>query len=563
MKLSFEAGPPPVGDRPPLRLLILADLHAGAPVQGPTLLRDPTDFGKLLRDLAPHLVLDAENHGGGPSATLRHEARIQSLDDLDPQRMLLQRPELEPARRLLQALEQMPADLDGVLDSILARAPGLGPEVDLCRPATPGAVVSTAAAPAPRTNEPVGRLADLVDLSPSDEERAQRAVSAIGHIVGAVGSRRQKPKTPIPSGVRQAMDLLTARLARQRAALQQHPALQAVEAAWRGLKLLVDRTDFRRGVEMWVMSMARPAVGDALVEQLMQELRADLVLAPWMLDSPTNDGELVQWLGQQAEATQTPALLSLDAAFFGVEASEAAAMRYPGNLFEQPQYIKWNSVRDKPCARWLGAAFNRFLLRSAAGDEPRETVEPSELLWGDPVWLVASLVSRSFQRCGWPTNFTGSHEGRLDDLPIHPVRAPVSGRRIQIPLEALLPHELVNDLAYCGVTAVAGREDTDAGFVLHAPTLFRAPGSVQRIQVSLGYQMLASRIARVLADLKPTPGPDGVPRLQRALEALVEGSGSGSSISVEPAAGGRVAIQVRTGTGVLGGVAVDLELQLD
>ncbi len=118
-------------------------------------------------------------------------------------------------------------------------------------------------------------------------------------------------------------------------------------------------------------------------------------------------------------------------------------------------------------------------------------------------------------------------------------------------------------LAAFGVLALFSPSDTDVALVLRAPTLFRA--GEREGGVSLPYQLLAGRVAQVVADLLPGlegGGPDAVRgALTRHLEALVAGTGAGAAVEVEVSPcddGVETTLRIRAGRAILGGAKLEL-----
>ena len=588
MKISFQTGDAPGNERPPLRVLLLADLAASRAPTHPFVLAEPADLPKLLVELAPELLLEVPNRLGGAPSTFEVRLHLGSLRDLQPEAVAEQLPDLAPLRRFLEQVGGQAAgsaELEQAL-APFAGVPALEEPLRICRSVPPPAAPSPAAPPSTTPGDAsVDRILDLVSAPPPEA----RAASAIGAIVGVVGRGRRAPAAAPGSPVQQALRLVAARVGEQLDAVMHHPELQRVEAAWRGLKLLVDRTDFRRGIRLEVLPVARPRAGDPLLEQVLDETTAsyDLLFAAYAFDNPATDAELVQWLGERAEALQAPLVFSLGAGFFGLtDPAGAAELRYPGTLFEQPQYTKWNALRDKDCARWLAGLHNRFLLRpphAPAKDAPRRELlysegisRPADHLWGDPVWLVASLVVRSFAECGWPTEISGTTGGRIDDLSVRTVQ--LAGRgAVELPLEAALSQQLVQDLAQLGVSALFAPENSDAAFLLYTPTLFRIPEQ-QGVKprrgriAALPYQLLAARLAQAVAGFKVQLAglstEEMRQRLSRFVYDLVGETGGGASVDVQinrdPEQASRVIATVEThmGKGVLGGATVELNFLL-
>lgn len=158
-------------------------------------------------------------------------------------------------------------------------------------------------------------------------------------------------------------------------------------------------------------------------------------------------------------------------------------------------------------SRWLTLCCNRFLLRlpytplhNTLGLE--ESIQHhNDYLWGEPVWLLTSLITVSFARCHW--------HGQVEDLPLYRVAKP-DAQEMQIPLEALLSAQLAEDLAESGFTPFTCKPNRDSAYLLRAPMLHRAKRyddeaatAASRAMAHLPYQLLASRISEAVASNLP------------------------------------------------------------
>jgi type VI secretion system protein ImpC len=577
MTLTFQVGKTPVDERSPLRVLVLADLRASTRVTEPTTIADAEGFAQLLQRLAPRLLLAVPNCLGQTPATLELHLEVTSLRDFAPQSLAQRLPHVAAAQRLLEQLRPFVAG-DKPLDQLSAmisphESGPLSGLVAVCREA-----LGAEAAPAPVASVPadagaqdasIDHILEMVK-TPTAEERA---TAAIGSIIGAVGrGKRPASSSPLRAAIERSAELI----GRQLDAVLHHGELQTAEAAWRGLRLLVERTDFRRQIQLQVMHLPRLTVDDPLLRAVLEGGGYDLILAPLELKDPTVDVEALQWLAEQAEALQAPVVFSVGAGFFGLtDGAEAAELRYPGTLLERPQYTAWNALRDKDCSRWLAAVFNRFLLRLPEADEtsgaPRESaLQSADYLWGDPVWLVGCLVTRSFAEKGWPTEIAGTTGGRIDDLLIRPLRLLGRGE-VQSPLEACLSQQLCQDLARAGFISFFSPENNDTAFALYTPTVFRQPEDQERKArvIALPYQLLAARIAQAVSRFKPQlAGSSSVEetrtRLGRFVQELIADTGAGAFVDVQLRPDGEHAdqqvasLELRTGKAVLGGIGVEL-----
>lgn len=95
------------------------------------------------------------------------------------------------------------------------------------------------------------------------------------------------------------------------------------------------------------------------------------------------------------------------------------AMPYPGSLLFRPEYDKWNALTKRmhhagsACAATAFCCGCRIQQISAIRRVLTESIQHhNDYQWGEPVWLLASLITASFARCNWPTEITEWTMGR-------------------------------------------------------------------------------------------------------------------------------------------------------
>ncbi|MEN6466453.1 MAG: type VI secretion system contractile sheath large subunit, partial [Syntrophaceae bacterium] len=148
---------------------------------------------------------------------------------------------------------------------------------------------------------------------------------------------------------------------------------QKLESAWRSLKFLVDRTNFRENVKVEMMNASK------------EDLLADFDDAPEITKSGlyktaytseygqfggqpygmmvgnyefgpgSQDVRLLQNVASVATMAHAPFLAAAGSQFFGLEDfSTLPNMKDLKSVFEMPQYIKWRSLRESEDARNIG-----------------------------------------------------------------------------------------------------------------------------------------------------------------------------------------------------------------
>ena len=227
------------------------------------------------------------------------------------------------------------------------------------------------------------------------------------------------------------------------------PAFQELESTWRGLKLLVDRTDFRENIKIELISVRKA------------ELLEDFELAPevpqsglykhvysagygqfggepvgvmvglYDFSAATPDMKLLQYCASVGAMAHAPFLSSVAPQFFGVDTfPDLAEIKDLAAIFEGPKYAKWRALRESEDARYVGLTAPRFLLRNpydpvenpVRSFQYREGVEGSHeaYLWGNTALLMAERINDSFAKFRWCPNIIGPQSGgAVQDLPVH------------------------------------------------------------------------------------------------------------------------------------------------
>jgi len=485
---------------PSLRLLALADFTGTGGAKSTRVAIDKERFDAVLASVSPRLLLAVPNRLGAGPDPLHIELAFQRLADFGPAAII----------------ERVPA---------LARLRDAGPTPPPPAPSKPApASAPPAAVPAPsKAGGGVDSILDLVDGEGSADPRdtARRLVD------GLVPSRAA---TGRPAGGAAPSAALDRALTAQLDAIFDAPAFRALESAWRGLKLLVDRTDFREAIVLEIVS-ASVDEAPAAIDALFDGDDVDAVLADYALDASARDFARAEEIAAAAARAQTPVAIALAPAFFGLDSWRALARaRNPVALFDEPAYASWRSLRDREESRWLVLMANRIALRAAYGSGgestrglPYEQARDGGLL-GSPVWALGSALVRAFARTGACLQFTGAQHGLVADLPL----LPTGPDDKPAPVEGVFSNERREDLEKSGLSAVQLYQ-RDIAF-LGAVRSFRRPTRYPDAeatadaaqQITLAYQMYASRLVKFLGRLLPElSGLDGPEAVKRELRSSV------------------------------------------
>lgn len=559
---------------------------------------DKYNFDDVIQAYGGQLLFEPPNRIGAGQSKLVVDIDVTQLNDFTPAGLIRQVPELRRAVRFRDSLNDLARNKLSFSDfeeelSVFSGFSAFAEPLRLVKGAFEDSTrKQTASAPpaprAPRQENDSGDLSRLLDMVDTGAPSASPQMEALERSIREIGSANSHESTP--QAMQRAIALTERVIEQQLDLLLHHPVIQKREAMWRGLKFLVDHVDSSADVEVELLDAPQGQATQAIEKWVVEpELHGrtqeslTLVVALYEIDNNPTDLDWLQALAAHAEALQVPLVTAASHRFFGLEEGGSLGdLPYLGNFLDTPEYDQWNSLRDKESARWLAVAVNPFLLRLGyQGKERksagfRETVQrEDELLWGNPAWLLATLVAQSLAKYHWPTEITGLKNGSIGNLHVHETTTK-NGRETQIPLRALLSEQLIEDLAEAGFMALACQPDRDDAYLfrapcVHRPRFYQDPEVYQasRLMSKLPYQLLtASVVDAVLRHRNALPGgasPEETARsYEQMLRSLVARTGQGSGVTTGleqgPQGGRLLTLNIATGRDILNGAEVNMAI---
>ncbi len=390
-----------------------------------------------------------------------------------------------------------------------------------------------------------GSLLDQVmaqtKMAPADEgyDVARKGVQAFIANLLDTGEKEQ----PIN---KQLVDRMVVELDRKISAqmdeLLHNSEFQELESAWRGLKLLVDRTDFQENIKIDMLHATK------------QEMLEDVEFAPevtqtgfykhvyasgygqfggepvgavignYAFTPSTPDMKLLQFVSSVGAMAHAPFLSSVAPDFFGVESyQELPQIKELSAVFEGARYTKWRSLRESEDARYLGLTAPRFLLRTPYDpvENPVETFQYQEdvsqdhehYLWGNTAFLLGTRLTDSFAKYRWCPNIIGPQSGgAVEDLPVHLYES-MGQLQAKIPTEVLITDRREYELADEGFISLTMRKGSDNAAFFSAnsvqkPKIFpntkegKEAETNYKLGTQLPYMFIVNRLAHYIKVLQ-------------------------------------------------------------
>jgi type VI secretion system protein ImpC len=308
-----------------------------------------------------------------------------------------------------------------------------------------------------------------------------------------------------------------------------------MESAWRGLKFLIDRTDFKKNVKIDIVDVSKEEIAEDF-EDAPETIQSGLykhvytneydtpggepygaMVSNFYFDSTPPDVALLQEMSKVAASCHCPFLASATPKFFKKDdVHELTKIEDLHTYMERSEFLRWNSFRETEDSRYVGLTLPRFALRLPYGPETSPIKEfnyiedvkgedHQKYLWGNGTFAFAANMVRSFVENGWCVQIRGPEAGgKVENLPIHFFDVG-KGQQMKIPTEILIPETREFEFAQEGFIPLSFYKNRDYACFFSAnsaqkPTEYDDPvvTANMRINSRLPYIFLVSRIAHYL-----------------------------------------------------------------
>ncbi|OUG39122.1 EvpB/family type VI secretion protein, partial [Klebsiella michiganensis] len=281
-------------------------------------------------------------------------------------------------------------------------------------------------------------VAEIGDLNGFEDNTVMAETSADARVTAAVqvfmqclqksGQKVEKlDKTLLDHHIAE----LDFQISRQLDEVMHSDEFQKVESVWRGLKALVDKTDFRQNVKIEILDLSKdelrqdfedsPEIIQSGLYRQTYTMEYDTpggepiaaVISAYEFDASAQDVALMRNISKVSAAAHMPFIGSAGPAFFLKENMEqVAAIKDIGSYFDRAEYIKWKSFRETDDSRYLGLVMPRVLGRLPYGPDTvpvrsfnyvEEVKGPDhdKYLWTNASFAFAANMVKSFINNGW------------------------------------------------------------------------------------------------------------------------------------------------------------------
>jgi type VI secretion system ImpC/EvpB family protein len=330
-------------------------------------------------------------------------------------------------------------------------------------------------------------------------------------------------------------------LCEQTNAILHHPKVQALEASWRGLRLLCDEAIEADNVKIRFLDLSwKELVKDqeraiefdqSQLFRLVYTAEFDMpggepygaLLGDYYLTHrpsaahPTDDLGALGGVLQVAAASFSPFLASVEPSFFGLDSLRELERPDLSRIFQDKhEYTKWNSLRDRFDSRFVGLLLPRVLMRTPYSDYVgradgfrfiEDVSEPDRYLWGNPTYAFGCVLMRAYTESGWFGSVRGVYRdtdwgGLVTGLPTEEFSTDSRGLLYKPSTESMISDALERNLADHGFIPLCHCHGADYATFYSTQSIHRAKKyddasatTNAKISAMLNYMFCVSRFA--------------------------------------------------------------------
>ena len=268
-----------------------------------------------------------------------------------------------------------------------------------------------------------------------------------------------------------------------------HPHFQELEAAWRGLYLLVRRVETDIDLKIFIFDVSYQELTDNL--KTVKSL-AESFIYRWLITETdeTSGGDpfavicgnfsfgvnvddiaTLMRIAKLANAAEVPFISHIYPEMFSLKSFDENTDFSDWRFFDNTTEGKlWTTLRAMPEADSLGLSPMRFLTRATYGnatdvtetfsfEEFTNKIEHENYVWANPGFLCALLLAQSYRLYGWEE--MGKHLLRdIEDLPMHFYRED-NQTKAKPCAEVILTEDLSEKFLHQGLMPLLSFRDSD------------------------------------------------------------------------------------------------------
>lgn len=376
---------------------------------------------------------------------------------------------------------------------------------------------------------------------PAEDQSYEVAREGMKTLLAEVFKQEQDESPRVDKGfVDELIAELDVMLGKQIDSILHHPEFQALEAPWRSLKFLCDRTEFGENIKVHYINATKEDLvadfedaGSVVDSGLYRRVYTEefgqfggepygVIIGNYELAPSAPDMKLLDNMGSLSAMNHAPFVASAGPGFFGLDDFDGLPqLKQLEAIFDGPQFMQWRAQRQSDDARNVGLALPRFMLRRTYGENipvrsfnyEEKTESKQDYLWGNAAFAYATRLTESFANYRWCPNIIGPQSGgAVQDLPVH-IQERNGRSDVLGPVEITISDRKEYELAELGFIPLTMRKESDSAVFfssssIQKPRIFGndAEGKQAELNFRLGTQLpylfIVNRLAHYIKVLQ-------------------------------------------------------------
>jgi len=399
----------------------------------------------------------------------------------------------------------------------------------------------------------VSTLVQVMAQDPEDKAQRSHAVNLVRrfvlqclekHVNGETADSRSVVGA-LEEAIRKIDELLEAQVNH----ILHDEGFRKLEATWRGLFYLVNKTETSTRLKLRLLNASQKELRDDL-EKAVDKDQSTLfkkvyeeeygifggdpyscLVGDYYFGETEQDLRLLEKLAEVAASAHAPFISGTSPKLFNMQSFTSLGLpRDLAKIFEskESKWIRLREFRKKEDSRYVALALPRMLLRQPYGpaDKGMEPVEGfnftedthdgtthngteaahDKYLWGNAAWALAERITKAFALYGWTAAIRGVEGGGLvEDLPIHTFKTDSGDAAMKGPTEVGITdrrEKELNDLGFVGLCLEKNSNKAAffGGSTVQKPQTYDLDeaNANARLSAVLTYILAASRFAHYL-----------------------------------------------------------------
>ncbi|HEX8499163.1 MAG TPA: type VI secretion system contractile sheath large subunit [Pyrinomonadaceae bacterium] len=318
--------------------------------------------------------------------------------------------------------------------------------------------------------------------------------------------------------------------------IMHHPDFQRLEASWRGLHYLVDKSETGQMLKIRVLNTSkRDLLRDferspefdqsALFQKVYEEEFGTFggdpfgaLIGDYEFSNHPEDIQLLTRISEVAASANAPFISAAAPELFGWNSfTRMSKQRDMAKIFDGVEYAPYKSFRASDNSRYVGLCLPHVLMRLPYGrdtattdtfnfEEDVDGREHTKYLWGNAAYAFATRLTESFAKYQWCAAIRGVEGGGLVlDLPSHTFDTDEGDVAQKCPTEISIPERRDKELSDLGFIPLVHCKNTDYAAFFAAQSCHKPPrydsdyaNANARISTQLPYMFAVSRFAHYL-----------------------------------------------------------------